>query len=248
MTENTMTSKTEQVKALFDIPEKYLRPRQYDIRIRVETVKHFTDEIIFDRVLDIGCGDGSLSLPLLPNCKHLTLLDLSAKMLELASRKIPAERSNDVELINGSFLGADLEPQSFDLILCIGVLAHVESPSAVVAEVSRLAKPGATVILEFTDSFHFWGVPIVLYQQCLKLLRPEPYALNRLKSRQVIGFCHEYGLKERALYRYGLPPIGVSKFAGQEEMFQMTRYLFGPSDQNRNCWMGNQFIYRLQKG
>jgi 2-polyprenyl-3-methyl-5-hydroxy-6-metoxy-1,4-benzoquinol methylase len=247
MTENTITSKTEQVKALFDVPEKYLRPRQYDIRIRVDTVRQFTAGISFDRVLDIGCGDGSLSLPLLPQCRYLTLLDLSSKMLELARKRIPTERLNDVNLINEGFLAANLEPQSFDLILCVGVLAHVESPSAVVAEVSRLAKPGATVILEFTDSFHFWGVPIVLYQQFLKLLRPEPYALNRLKSKQVIGFCHDYGLKERELYRYGLPPIGTGKVAGQEEMFKMTRYLFGSSDHNRNSWMGNQFIYRLQK-
>ena len=242
-----MTSKTERVKALFEVPEKYLGPRQFDIRIRVETVRRFTENLPLDRVLDIGCGDGSLSLPLLPRCNHLTLLDLSSKMLDLARKRVPADRSNDVELINDSFLGAQLKPESFDLILCVGVLAHVESPATVIAEVSRLAKPGAAVIIEFTDSFHFWGVPIVVYQKLLKLLRPEPYALNRLKNRQVIEFCHDSGLKERALYRYGLPPIGTSKFAGQEEMFRMTRYLFGHSDQNRNSWMGNQYIYRLQK-
>lgn len=247
MLDSTMTTKIEQVKSLFEVPDKYLCPRQYDIQIRVETVKQFTENLPVDRVLDIGCGDGSLSVPLLPRCKQLTLLDLSSKMLDLARKKIPADRTQNVELINGGFLDSNLSPQSFDLILCVGVLAHVDSPSAVIAEVARLAKPGACVILEFTDSFHFWGVPVVLYQKLLKLVRPEPYALNRLRERQVMKLCRENGLSVSALYRYGLPPLGTSKFAGQAGMYKITRYLFGPSDQNHNAWMGNQFIYRLQR-
>lgn len=249
MRESTMssTSKIEQVKSLFDIPDKYLSPRQFDIQIRVETVKEFTKDLTLDRVLDIGCGDGSLSLPLLARCNRLTLLDVSSKMLELARRKVPAERSADVNLINGGFIGSNLSPQSFDLILCVGVLAHVDSPGAVIAEIARLAKPGATIILEVTDSYHFWGWPVVLYQKLLKLLRPEPYALNRLKNRKVIGLCRESGLQPVGLYRYGLPPLGTSKFAGQEQMYKMTRFLFGPSNRNRNGWMANEFIYRLQR-
>lgn len=244
---STMTSKVERVKSLFEVPEKYLGPRHFDIQIRTETVQRFTENLTIDHVLDIGCGDGSLSLPLLPRCKQLTLLDISGKMLELAHKKIPVERLNDVDVINDSFIDAKLESQSFDLILCVGVLAHVDSPAAVIAEVVRLAKPGATVILEFTDSFHFWGVPIVVYQNILKLLRPQPYPLNRLRRRQVIELCHENGLREVALYRYGLPPLGTAKVFGQEKTFQMTRSFFGPSDGNRRSWMGNQFIYRLQK-
>jgi len=249
MAESTMTStsKIERVKSLFETPDKYLCPRQFDIQIRVETVQQFTKHLTLDRVLDIGCGDGSLSLPLLAGCNQLTLLDLSSKMLDLARKKIPVDRLNDVALINGSFLGSNLSPQSFDLILCVGVLAHVDSPAAVIAEIRRLAKPGASIILEFTDSFHFWGVPVVLYQKLLKLLRPEPYALNRLKSRKVMGLCHDSGLRPVGMYRYGLPPLGTATFAGQEEMYRFTRFLFGPSDRNRNAWMGNEFIYHLQK-
>jgi len=55
-----MISKTDQVRSLFEIPEKYLDPQQYDIRIRVETVQRFTDSLKFDHILDIGCGDGYL--------------------------------------------------------------------------------------------------------------------------------------------------------------------------------------------
>jgi 2-polyprenyl-3-methyl-5-hydroxy-6-metoxy-1,4-benzoquinol methylase len=242
-----MASKTEQVKSLFEVPEKYLRPREFDIRIRTETVQQFTNALKFDRVLDIGCGNGAISLPLLPRCSRLTLLDLSSQMLELARTRIPSERMGDVDLINDDFLSAKLEPQSFDLIFCIGVLAHVDSPAAVIARVVQLAKPGAWVILEFTDSYHFWGIPVVLYQKVLKLLRPEPYKLNRLKKRQVLDLCRDNGLSVSGLYRYGLPPLGAHKVIGQEEMYSLTRRLFGPSDQNRKRWMGNQFIYQLQK-
>jgi ubiquinone/menaquinone biosynthesis C-methylase UbiE len=175
------------------------------------------------------------------------MLDLSSKMLDLARNKIPSNRFNDVELINGSFIGSNLSAQSFDLILCLGVLAHVDSPAAVIAEIARLAKPGASVILEFTDSFHFWGIPVVVYQKLLKVLRPEPYALNRLKHRHIMRLCRENGFRATALYRYGLPPLGASKVATQEGMYRMTRYLFGPSDRNRNAWMGNQFIYLFRR-
>jgi 2-polyprenyl-3-methyl-5-hydroxy-6-metoxy-1,4-benzoquinol methylase len=242
-----MTSKTAQVRSLFEVPEKYLGPRQFDIRIRVETVQEFTHAFAFDRVLDIGCGDGSISLPLLPRCNRLTLLDLSRNMLDLARKRIPFERSKDVELVAGDFMGANIEPQSFDLIFCLGVLAHVDSPAAVIARVAQLAKPGAWVVLEFTDSFHFWGVPVVLYQNVLKLLRPEPYKLNRLKKHQILKLCGANDLSASALYRYGLPPIGSHRFIDQEEMYGLVRSLFGLSGRNRNRWLGNQFIYLFQK-
>jgi len=242
-----MASKAEHVKALFESPGKYLVPRRFDIEIRVETVQEFTKNLTFDRVLDIGCGNGAISLPLLPRCSNLTLLDISKNMLDLARRQVPPERVNDIQLIEGEFLGAAAQPESFDLILCIGVLAHVDSPAAIIARVAQLAKPGSWVVLEFTDAFHFWGVQVMLYQNFLKLVRPEPYALNRLRRRQIESICQENSLKTLAVYRYGLPPIGASMFIDQEQMYRITRYLFGPSEQNRNRWMGNQFICLLQK-
>lgn len=242
-----MTSKTEFVKSLFEVPEKYLGPREFDIRVRIETVQQFTEAQTFDRVLDIGCGNGAISLPLLERCRRLTLLDLSRKMLKLAQQRIPAERLSDVELIDGDFLGANLPHGSFDLILCIGILAHVDSAAAVISRVAQLAKPGSRVVLEFTDSFHFWGVPVVLYQKLLKLLKPQPYSLNRLKRQEVLEMCRNNGLNELALYRYGLPPLGTSKISSQDGMYRMVRRWFGSSEKNRNRWMGNQFIYLFQK-
>ena len=94
MVESTMTSKVERVKSLFDLPEKYLCPRQFDIQIRVETVEQFTENMAgrprvrhwMRRWLDFLC-------PCCSRCKHLTLLDLSSKMLDLAREKIPSDRA-----------------------------------------------------------------------------------------------------------------------------------------------------------
>jgi hypothetical protein len=50
-------------------------------------------------------------------------------------------------------------------------------------------------VLEFTDSFHLSSVPNDIYTELLKLVRPESYALNRLKRRQVMRWCNESDLR-----------------------------------------------------
>src|SRR5258705_13791450 len=107
-----MESKTEQVKSLFETPDKYFGRREFDIRIRTENVQHFTNALMFDSVLDVGCGNGAISLPLLPRCRRLTLLDFSSKMIALAGQRIPLERTKDVTMINGDFLRANLAQSS----------------------------------------------------------------------------------------------------------------------------------------
>jgi ubiquinone/menaquinone biosynthesis C-methylase UbiE len=240
-------TKVENVRSWFEAPRKYLDRRRFDIRIRTETVREFIRDEAFARALDIGCGDGTISLPLLDRIDALTLLDISTNMLSVAEANIPRESRQKVDLINADLLRAKLQPQTFDLVLCIGILAHVDSPRDVIAEVARLARPGAKIILEFTDSYHFWSVPVILYQNLLKLRRPTPYALNRLKRRSVLQLCRDNGLEILSQYRYGHPPMGTGVFASQDAMYDMTRNLFGPTHGNRNRWMGNQYLLLLHK-
>lgn len=242
-----MSSKAERVKALFEVPEKYLNPFQAEIRLRMDAVQYFIGNSEFEHALDVGCGDGSISLQLLPHCRRMTLVDLSAAMLDLARRRVSFGRAPDVEFIRADLNQAPLPDQTFDLIVCLGVLAHVDSPAAVIARLSRLAKPGALIALEFTDSFHFWSFPFVLYNSALKLFRPHSYQLNLLKQKQIRTWCADSGLKGIGLYRYARPPIGASALLDHEQTYRLTRRIFGPPDQNRNRWIGNEFIYLLQK-
>jgi 2-polyprenyl-3-methyl-5-hydroxy-6-metoxy-1,4-benzoquinol methylase len=244
---SAIPSRREQVIALFDQPEKYLYPRQFDIRIRAQTVQHFTAGMHFQNVLDIGCGSAEISLPLLPRAEHLTLLDISTGMLEIANARVPQGRARDVTLLGGDFLEFDLPAHSFDLIFCIGVLAHVEDPAAVVAGIAKILQPGGMLILEFTDSTHFWGIPVVVYQHVLRLFRPDPYSLNRLNSRKVRGFCADNNLELMEVFRYGMPPVGLHKVLNQKQMYGWICTLYGLPPHSRNAWAGNQYLCVLRK-
>src|ERR1039458_272329 len=86
MSTTVLPSKSGLVKAAFERPQRYLDKRRCDIRIRAETVRSFTAGQTFTRVLDVGCGDGSISLPLLSQATRMTLLDLSSGMASIAQR------------------------------------------------------------------------------------------------------------------------------------------------------------------
>ena len=125
-----MVTKVDHVQTFFEQPQKYLSRRDYEIRLRAETVKESARNSGDMRILDIGCGDGSISCPLTETTR-LTLLDLSSSMLTIARSKVPSDFAENVVTINQNFMTAEFQPQSMDLILCIGVLAHVPSPEEV---------------------------------------------------------------------------------------------------------------------
>src|SRR5712675_3643989 len=82
--ERPQADRIDPVRELFDHRENYLDRRQLDIRLRTETVSSLVEGKSYNEILDIGCGDGSISTPLLTSRCHLTLLDISTQMLSLA--------------------------------------------------------------------------------------------------------------------------------------------------------------------
>jgi predicted TPR repeat methyltransferase len=107
----------DQVRTLFERPERYLDGSRYNIMIRAETVNEFVRGHHYNQILDIGCGDGSISLPLLRVDNRLTLVDVSRAMLAAARGRIPPELLRNVECVNKEFLAAPLDSR-YDLILC----------------------------------------------------------------------------------------------------------------------------------
>lgn len=241
--ERPQADRIERVRDLFDHRENYLDRRQLDIRLRTETVSRLVEGRSYNEILDIGCGDGSISTPLLSSKCHLTLLDISTQMLERARSRVPTDLLSHVKVVNQNFMEAPFEEGTFDLVICVGVLAHVPSPSEVVAKIVSILKPGGTLILECTDAFHLMGRINRLSNAIAWHFRPPQYKPNLLSAKAILSMTENEGLKLTSSFRYSLPLPGVGRLFSAPGIYRMTRFMFGDVMHNHNRWFGNQFIY-----
>jgi 2-polyprenyl-3-methyl-5-hydroxy-6-metoxy-1,4-benzoquinol methylase len=242
--EGTMGSKTREVKTVFETPEWYLDGTRENITIRTETVQEFLEGKKFDRILDIACGDATASTPLLTRSNRLTLLDISSGMLAHAQSKIPANLLSNVEIINEDFMKATLEPKSFDLIICLGMLAHVDSPAAVIAKIASLLRPNGTIIMESTDAGNVMSYLTIFHQKLASIRKPVPYHVNLLTRAEVVKMFGNHGIELCSIFRYTFSLFpGIHRVLDQKALYKVVRGMFGSSKKNRNAWLGKECIY-----
>ena len=234
------------VQHFFDEPNNYLERRRYEIRVRAETIESLLTGDKIASILDIGCGDGSISLPLLSAERHVTLLDVSPNMLSSARSRVPESLIANVNLMGEDFLTAPLAAGTYDVILCIGVLAHVSSPGDVIGKIATLLKPGGLLILQCTDFSHFVRRRLASYSRLWGFVRPPRYSVaNRLRSNDVLEMTARYGFQPTASFGYSCALPGFHRIVPQGILYRIVRAIFGHVGQNRNLWLASEYIYRL---
>ena len=99
------------------------------------------------RVLEVGVGTG-LSLPEYEKHLEVVGIDLSPEMLERARERVDEEALNHVTGLHEMDAG-DLKfpDSSFDTVVAMYVMTVVPEPEAVMRELSRVTKPGGSVLL-----------------------------------------------------------------------------------------------------
>lgn len=101
------------------------------------------------RVLDLGCGQGDLTLTLLSRGAIVTGLDLSAGMVDVARRRVELHSGGRVAtFVAGPIERTDLPSGSFDVIVGRWILHHVDLRPAAPELARLLALGGRAVFLE----------------------------------------------------------------------------------------------------
>ena len=102
------------------------------------------------RSLDIGCGAGNYTLKLLQHLPDLevTLLDLSAPMLERAVTRIGAITSQPITTLQGDIRDIEFEAESFNIIMAAAVFHHLRGDDEwrdVFAKCYAALEPGGSI-------------------------------------------------------------------------------------------------------
>ena len=110
------------------------------------------------RVLEVGCGPGHLSIRLArQHGLDVTGLDLDPAMIERA--RANADRKEDGDEHGPSFLVGDVAAlpfpdESFDLVVSTMSMHHWADPTAGMAEIDRVLRPGASALIwDFRPGF-----------------------------------------------------------------------------------------------
>lgn len=92
-------------------------------------------------VLDVGCGGGYTCEFLAERGAIVTGIDQSAACVDVARRHAA---TNGLAIAYHEGVGESLPfpAQSFDVVVCVDVLEHVDCPATVVSEIGRVLKPG----------------------------------------------------------------------------------------------------------
>jgi SAM-dependent methyltransferase len=200
-----VNSEQNLAKDSFTNPSPYLRNNPY-VDLRAEAVRRMLPWRTGMSVIDLGCGDGRISIPLVKDSGNLLLVDASAAMLDLARRNVPPISASRVDYRCVDL--ADFESrQQFDVVLCIGVLAHVPKPSETLRQISDLVGPNGCALVQLTDDSYWLGrLTHRIGEVRRRSIGASGYSLNHMTLGSVRAELQNAGLKLSSTYRYMLIP------------------------------------------
>lgn len=238
--------KTDEVKAFFERTDVYLT-YNYNLRIRMETVAAFLGDQTFEEVLDMPCGTGDISVPFLGHFGHLTLMDFSENMIATAQSRVPEEDMAKVQFINGDFYAHNFEGKQYDLVMNIGILAHIADPMRFLEESMKLVKPGGSLILQNTNSDHWFAKLIHFYLGLRRMVGKDKYKLNKVREKDLLKKLEDNGFVLQQSFRYNQSFLGLSRLFKNDLKYKLTRDYFGDATLPKNQKGGSDVTYLFQK-
>ena len=103
-----------------------------------------------DNVLDVGCANGIHIRLVAGKCRHITGVDISQPMLDVARAALAEDHIANASLERRSAADLGFADASFDLVYSFATLAAVPDFERALQEICRVLRPGGIALLDFT--------------------------------------------------------------------------------------------------
>jgi len=201
-------NKNEKVKSFFDATHIYLH-KDFGVRVRTDIAYDLLGaEVIGKRLIDLGCGNGNVSLQFIDKVQELDFLDISDKMLDLVKEKI-----SDSDLHKVNFFNCDLEEfkidKKYDIIIAYGLLMHVNSPLKSLEKIYEMLNPGGLLLTQYTNCGHPMNKINKLFSS------KSSYELNDIDEKLFHLLIFNQGFQIVTSFKYSLLLKGLGRLPDQ---------------------------------
>jgi len=161
--------------------------------------------------LDLGCGEGYLTMPFLKVGFSCTAVDVSSGMLNVLRRKVPGEYQNKIEFVNKDIVEfLRRSRKKFDVIGISGVLHHLENYNRILDFIpKRLKNSGFFFITHEPLKQEVESSTRLRMHNLLRLLDEKLYDITRKPARYTSRYDYKTADYQRQFG--GISPESIIK-------------------------------------
>ena len=156
-----------------------------------------------DEVLDVACGPGLVACTLAGVARHVTGIDLTPAMIELAQARQRSKGLTNLTWVVGDAVPLPFPDASFSVVVTRYSFHHFLDPQAVLAEMVRVCQPGGRIAV--IDVFTSSPDQAEAYNRVEKFR--DPSHVRALSLEELTGLFHDAGLRDvqTAFYKLDMP-------------------------------------------
>jgi 2-polyprenyl-3-methyl-5-hydroxy-6-metoxy-1,4-benzoquinol methylase len=158
------------------------------------------------RLLDCAAGTGEITCALVKSARfnHATVVDISPGMLQSAKQLLTSEVTNaELEFVQSDVFNFKPSDPRFDLVLCLGLIAHTGRLDVLLPHLKSMLTPGGRIILQTTLTDHL-GTRMVRALTSRSELARRGYTISWFSRRDIAEACDRAGLRILSMRRHSL--------------------------------------------
>jgi ubiquinone/menaquinone biosynthesis C-methylase UbiE len=161
------------------------------------------------RLLDCAAGTGEITWALLKSGRfnHATVVDVSPAMLQSAKDLLTSQIKNaELEFVESDVFNFKPPDSRFDLILCLGLIAHTGRLDVLLSHLKSMLTPDGRIILQTTLTDHL-GTRVVRALTARSELARRGYRISWFSQRNISDACDRARLRilETRRHTLGVP-------------------------------------------
>ncbi len=139
------------------------------------------------RVLDVGCGEGSLLCAARQMGHDIFGCELSPNAAELARKLVASDRIHI-----GTVETAAYQPESFDCVVALEVIEHLPHPRALIEQSVRILKPNGILLMSMPNFYRVFALAKRLLGRPHSSTDYPPHHLTRWSAPTVAKLLASY--------------------------------------------------------